>query len=1074
MKCRFTPKTLTLLLATLWSASTLAQPTALPDLTATRQEEDPKVSNARPVQDSANDVHQLDSVEISGARSQDEIGYDNIYDKDISNTYVDRQYLERYRGVSTGDVFSGMNGVYNGDNRNGSALFPNIRGIAGNGRIPVTVDGTIQSIDVWMGINGINNRNYLDPNLFRSIEVEKGPSITRGIKSGIAGSVSIRTIDAGDIIQPGENWGFKISAGTANNSVRQSFDAKSIEGMDYRDIPGAEAVFLPLGTAPGLLFNQPLTSVRDGGSRFNGANRRIFMATGYQHERFDALAVYSNARRGNYFSGKKGASSYLDNGSQETTGKVTSARNMYPNMARIFEPGKEVPYTGTQTESFMLKNNWFLDNNQKISLSFTRNNLDFEEVPSIVSNQFIFNADNDEKIAKALSIIEYPFPASTVRQNVYRVGYEIKPDDSPWLDLEASLWHTTSHTSRYQNGDTTYQMQDRDRNWDTWVECNNAANTQDWPKCQGLIGAPAPEREPNTDNRYNILIANRLDSRAARSGFDISNRFRLNDKLSLTASADWQYERIKDIIPSAISVTGVGQSSSQFGPASGRREEYGTSLNLDFQATDRLNISVGARYGKYWSFDDETANQRAAGNRIWEKDRTNTHQKVEYGRLLTDEEVAMVDDLNAIYDQIDWDADDWEAAWEVAQQEVNAQMARIREYELASDLGENGVMFSNLDEETGLYYNIAKNMPLVPVLDGKADASQNPFYNGTLNIHETVTNPQGIEGTYKKYTPSIGSSTYFTGPAADDPWERPEKQRAGAWSTQLVASYRLTDRARTYVRYASMARFPSILESGNRAGRIGGEFLRSHNRPERNNAWEIGYTYNFSNLIPGLQQGDVKLNYYQNTIHDFFDRTNSLSMIQLDRKIMSGIELQSRFDTGRFHGGMGVSYRLRQEACDKNYSLMLDPHYFRIPECMDGGLPNTLSFLSLQPRYSLNLDLGARLLERKLDVGVRMRYHSRAANKSVDRMLAEHQSNGPQANGYFYGIPGFASGSFNRPYYWDSVTLVDLYAEYKMTDNAMVRLSVDNLTDRYYLDPLTRVVSPAPGRTVMLDMNISF
>ncbi|MDU4300473.1 MAG: Plug domain-containing protein, partial [Eikenella corrodens] len=85
-----------------------------------------------------------------------------------------REYLERYRTDAAGDVFKGLNGVYNMNTRNaGSAITPNIRGISGKGRIPVTIDGTEQTVDVWMNNYGIADRNYVDPALFRSITVEK-------------------------------------------------------------------------------------------------------------------------------------------------------------------------------------------------------------------------------------------------------------------------------------------------------------------------------------------------------------------------------------------------------------------------------------------------------------------------------------------------------------------------------------------------------------------------------------------------------------------------------------------------------------------------------------------------------------------------------------------------------------------------------------------------------------------------------------------------------------------------------------------------------------------------------------
>ena len=66
-----------------------------------------------------------------------------------------------------------MSGVYSGDARNSGALDPNIRGVQGQGRIPVTIDGTEQAITVWRGMFGANNRNYVDPNIISSVYVEK-------------------------------------------------------------------------------------------------------------------------------------------------------------------------------------------------------------------------------------------------------------------------------------------------------------------------------------------------------------------------------------------------------------------------------------------------------------------------------------------------------------------------------------------------------------------------------------------------------------------------------------------------------------------------------------------------------------------------------------------------------------------------------------------------------------------------------------------------------------------------------------------------------------------------------------
>ncbi|WP_370632687.1 TonB-dependent receptor plug domain-containing protein [Eikenella sp. Marseille-P7795] len=181
---------------------------------------------------------ELETIEIKG-RSRDQRGADDVYRKNVSSVYAGREYLERYRTDAASDVFKGLNGVYNMNTRNaGSAITPNIRGISGKGRIPVTIDGTEQTVDVWMNNYGIADRNYVDPALFRSITVEKGPAMTRGVKSGVGGAVSIRTIEPADIIPEGKSWGVELKTEFSNNTAEQIQNFNDYLGKDYRTMPG--------------------------------------------------------------------------------------------------------------------------------------------------------------------------------------------------------------------------------------------------------------------------------------------------------------------------------------------------------------------------------------------------------------------------------------------------------------------------------------------------------------------------------------------------------------------------------------------------------------------------------------------------------------------------------------------------------------------------------------------------------------------------------------------------------------------------------------------------------------------
>jgi len=53
----------------------------------------------------------------------------------------------------------------------------NIRGIQGQSRIAVTVDGSQQALDVYRGYAGMQQRSYIDQDLIRNMVVTKGPGL---------------------------------------------------------------------------------------------------------------------------------------------------------------------------------------------------------------------------------------------------------------------------------------------------------------------------------------------------------------------------------------------------------------------------------------------------------------------------------------------------------------------------------------------------------------------------------------------------------------------------------------------------------------------------------------------------------------------------------------------------------------------------------------------------------------------------------------------------------------------------------------------------------------------------------
>lgn len=106
-----------------------------------------------------------DDAPHDAAAARQQRGRDAVFDSDFATGYKDRAEIERYKGVTTFDLLTGMVNVLSGDARNSGALDPSIRGIQGPGRVPVVVDGTEQALTVWRGYNGATNRAYIDPSL---------------------------------------------------------------------------------------------------------------------------------------------------------------------------------------------------------------------------------------------------------------------------------------------------------------------------------------------------------------------------------------------------------------------------------------------------------------------------------------------------------------------------------------------------------------------------------------------------------------------------------------------------------------------------------------------------------------------------------------------------------------------------------------------------------------------------------------------------------------------------------------------------------------------------------------------
>jgi hemoglobin/transferrin/lactoferrin receptor protein len=420
-----------------------------------------------------------------GGEQRDIRGYDNVYDLDISTTYIGKEAIDRYKGTNPADIFKGMTGVYSGEARNSGAIDINIRGIQGPGRIPVTIDGTEQALTVYRGYNGASNRNYIDPFLIGGVQVVKGPSLTRNVKSGIGGSVTITTLTVADVLNGGETFGGDIRVEGSSNSTNPRLPTLHT-GEDYTTVEG-----FPQTNPSSPYADQTLRVVnRTGGGGYNvfaGGDYAYRVALGWKpRDDFDLLAAYAYRERGNYYSGKHNAGYY-------SGAPSTYIEDYISTLATYFKPGSEVPNTSSQSESWLFKATWRPTDDQALQLGYRSSLLHYGEImPSRIAN-------SDDR-----SAIQWPL--SRVDSTAWNLEYKWRPEDSRWIDLYANVWRTNTVSDTYTGG--------------------------------GF---------PNFATYSDPILRNEALTNAtnSRNGITLSNKFRLMDSLDLTVGGNFQHEKLR-------------------------------------------------------------------------------------------------------------------------------------------------------------------------------------------------------------------------------------------------------------------------------------------------------------------------------------------------------------------------------------------------------------------------------------------------------------------------------------------------------------------------------------------------
>lgn len=319
-----------------------------------------------------------------------------------SRAYLSERQIEERRGTSVADFLSGIPGVMSGDSRNAGALDVNIRGMQGEGRVPVIVDGASQETTIYRGYNGAASRTFIDPDFIGSVSIEKGPSAGADATGATGGVVRMSTIRVGDIILPGQTFGVRVKGAFNGNS--SSVPAFGTLG-GYIGNNNGQAVYAPGGmNRPGFL--EP--------TGWAGS-----VAVGLTTAHVDLVAAYARRKNGNYHAGGNGDDA-AQAGVQTTAFGGTRIANVGLSPWRT---GEEVLNTSTDNVSWLVKANIKLDDHS-LELGWNRYDSQYGEIfPTILTNT------------------GYPFQGhlNSILVDTYTARYHWKPD-SDLIDLKVDAF----------------------------------------------------------------------------------------------------------------------------------------------------------------------------------------------------------------------------------------------------------------------------------------------------------------------------------------------------------------------------------------------------------------------------------------------------------------------------------------------------------------------------------------------------------------------------------------------------------------------------------------------------------
>ena len=293
-----------------------------------------------------------------------------------------------------------------------------------------------------------------------------------------------------------------------------------------------------------------------------------------------------------------------------------------------------------------------------------------------------------------------------------------------------------------------------------------------------------------------------------------------------------------------------------------------------------------------------------------------------------------------------------------------------------------------------------------------------------------------------------------------------------AFNPSATLSAQVTPWLQPFVSWSHSSRAPNVQEVffANEGGASMNPFLK----PEKAETWEAGFNVNKKGLLLEQDSFHLKALAYHTRIkdyitsesfmlcysgqlcHDFensFDGFNANVYVNTTSPVTTkGYEIEAGYDVGFAYANLSWS----KQQTDQPTSIASTIYTFAYSDMSD--LPESYA----------TLDIGGRLFDQKVTLGSLVKFTGKSKRLSTEGISTDTNS-----------VP--KEKMPNIP------TVIDLYSSWQMTDNVLLRFSVQNVTNRDYAEALNRmnqsldyaqegasVNTTARGRTYVFGGEIQF